>query len=411
MDRLPVWPVGRAGLEARLRLTAYLGVHVLLFVPALVLLAVTLVGWATAPALIGAVLLFAAVPLTQRVANVHRVLGGRILGAEIAAVYRSHSGRGPLGAAWVWLRDRTRWRDVGFLAFSITGGVFISTLAVLPLPAAVSYAVLAVVINGVWWALIPVVLTVWWVCTPLLAQARASADRALLSPSRTEELERRVADVTASRAETLDHSAADLRRIERDLHDGAQARMVSLGIQIGLAKELMSSDPEAAKKLLEEAGDVNRSAIDDLQSLVRGIHPPVLADRGLAGAVEALALQLSLPVTVSVDLTGQPPAPVESAAYFAVAECLANAVKHSGAHRAWVTLAHQDGVLGITVGDDGRGGATMNGGSGLAGVARRLAAFDGTIIIASPSGGPTIVSMEVPCALSSPKTTPSSETA
>jgi signal transduction histidine kinase len=136
----------------------------------------------------------------------------------------------------------------------------------------------------------------------------------------------------------------------------------------------------------------------------------VLADRGLAGAVQALALDMPIAVLVTTTLTGRPPAPVESAAYFAVAECLANVVRHSGARRAWVGLSHAAGVLRVEVGDDGAGGASLDAGTGLAGVARRLAAFDGTLTVSSPAGGPTVVSMEVPCALSSPRTSPSSGT-
>ena len=248
---------------------------------------------------------------------------------------------------------------------------------------------------------------VWWFVTPYLVLARALAEKGILGSSRTEQLEQRVAEVSASRAEAIDHSAAELRRIERDLHDGAQARIVSLGMHIGMAEDLVHDDPEAAAALMREARDATLSALDDLRTLVRGIHPPVLADRGLAGAVEALAIGLALPVTITVDLPGRPPSPVESAMYFAVAECFANTAKHSGARRAWVSLRHQDGTLVVEVGDDGRGGADTSERSGLQGVAHRLEAFDGTMKVDSPAGGPTVVTLEVPCELSSPKTSPS----
>ena len=213
--------------------------------------------------------------------------------------------------------------------------------------------------------------------------------------ARVEELERRVEEVSVSRAETLDHSAAEVRRIERDLHDGAQARIASVGMNVGLAEKLMRTDPEAAAALLREARETTVDALEDLRSVVRGIHPPALADRGLAGGIEALALPIPLPVTVTVDAPSLPP-PVESAAYFAVAECLANTVKHADATRAWVRVRHDGEVLHLVVGDDGRGGADPAG-SGLAGVAQRLAAFDGTMVVDSPAGGPTVVTMEVPC--------------
>ncbi|HLI01584.1 MAG TPA: histidine kinase [Acidimicrobiales bacterium] len=228
---------------------------------------------------------------------------------------------------------------------------------------------------------------------------------------RENELTERVNVLTRTRSGALDSQAAELRRIERDLHDGAQARMVSLGINLGLAEDLLERDPGAAADLLAEARTTNLAALDDLRSLVRGIHPPVLADRGLIGAVEALALDLAVPVTVTAELPGRPPAPVESAAYFAVAECLANVAKHSRATAASVVMHYGERRLSIVVVDDGVGGARLDGGSGLSGVARRLAAFDGTIHVDSPVNGPTIVTLEVPCALSSPKTLPSSGTA
>ncbi len=186
-----------------------------------------------------------------------------------------------------------------------------------------------------------------------------------------------------------------MRRIERDLHDGAQARIASVGMNVGLAEKLIATDPEAAAALLREARETTMDALEDLRSVVRGIHPPVLADRGLAGAIEALALALPVPTSVAVAVP-RLPAPVESAAYFAVAECLANTVKHARAGRAWVTGRYDGDRLRITVGDDGRGGADA-GGSGLTGVARRLDAFDGDLRVLSPAGGPTLVELEVPC--------------
>jgi len=238
----------------------------------------------------------------------------------------------------------------------------------------------------------------WWV-SPALIKARCHMDRALLKPTRTEELETRVATLEETRAETVDHSASELRRIERDLHDGAQARLVALGMSLGLADELMANNPEEAKRLLAEARTTTTAALGDLRSVVRGIHPPVLADRGLAGAVQALALDMAIPVVVSVRLEGRPEAPIESAAYFGVAECLANIGKHSEARHAWIDLGYEDGRLRIEVGDDGRGGARLDGGTGLTGIGRRLAAFDGSMTVSSPEGGPTVVRMELPCEL------------
>ncbi|MFD2764272.1 sensor histidine kinase [Micromonospora eburnea] len=231
-----------------------------------------------------------------------------------------------------------------------------------------------------------------------------------LAPTRAQELALRVRHLAATRADTIDTQAAELRRIERDLHDGAQARLVALRMSIGLAEQLLADDPAAAQRLLSEAQESSGHALAELRDLVRGIYPPVLAERGLAGAVQALALAVPLPVELDVRLPGSPPAAVESAAYFAVAEALANVTKHSTATRVWIQVHHQDGLLKMVVGDDGRGGATMDAGTGLSGVRRRLASFDGTMTVTSPAGGPTVVTMELPCELSSPRISPSSGT-
>jgi signal transduction histidine kinase len=220
----------------------------------------------------------------------------------------------------------------------------------------------------------------------------------------------RVDVLTRTRRGALDVQAAELRRIERDLHDGAQARLVSVAMNLGLAEELLDKDPQSLAELLAESRSSMLTALDDLRTVMRGIQPPVLADRGLEEAVRALALDLAVPVTVAGQIPGRVPPPVESAAYFAVSECLANVVKHSGAGRAKVDLGYRDGVLFVVVSDDGDGGASMIAGTGLRGVARRLEVFDGTITLASPAGGPTVVRMEVPCELSLPRTLPCSGT-
>ncbi|HLK78944.1 MAG TPA: histidine kinase [Streptosporangiaceae bacterium] len=221
----------------------------------------------------------------------------------------------------------------------------------------------------------------------------------LLAPTRTE-MAAQVGRLTESRSQVVDASAAELRRIERDLHDGAQARLVSVGMSIGLAEQVVREYPDLALSLLAEARAANGQALSELRALVRGIHPPVLAERGLDGAVRALALSLPVPVDVQAEMPGRVPAPVEAAAYFAVAEALANVVKHSGAPRAWVQLDYADGRLVAIVGDNGTGGAEPRPGGGLHGIEQRLAAFDGVIAVTSPPGGPTLVTMELPCELS-----------
>ncbi|GAA1077656.1 sensor histidine kinase [Nocardiopsis metallicus] len=245
---------------------------------------------------------------------------------------------------------------------------------------------------------------------PLTTTAHHTLARLILAPSEKARLTARVAHLATSRADTIDTQAAEIRRIERDLHDGAQARLVALGMDLGMAEHIVDTNPQAAKQMLAQARETTRQALIELRDLVRGIHPPVLVERGLDGAVRALALTHHLPITVTTHLTGRPGDPVESAAYFAIAELLTNTAKHAQATHAWVHINHGRQRLVITVTDNGQGGARPTPESGLTGIASRLDAFDGTMNITSPKGGPTIVTLEIPCALSSPKTLPSSAT-
>lgn len=397
-------PIDGDALVDRLRLTLLSAGYALLGAPALALGILTILCIPLGLVTIGFVVALAVVPATAALTAVHRRVSGALLGEQVTASYADTTGTNVVTRPMRWLRDKARWRDVGFVWFSATGGFVMSVLPVGLLTAPITHLGGAVLDGGFWWWMLVLLdgplLLVWWLVTPALVRGRAVAERNILGHSRVERLERRVEEVAASRTETLDHSAAEVRRIERDLHDGAQARIAAVGMNVGLAEKLLESDPAAAAELLREARETTVSALEDLRSVVRGIHPPALADRGLAGGIEALALPIPLPVTVAVDLPRGIPEPVESAAYFAVAECLANTVKHSGATRAWVVGSYDDGVLHLEVGDDGRGGADAyvdKQGGGLAGIARRLAAFDGTMEVASPPGGPTIVTLEVPC--------------
>jgi signal transduction histidine kinase len=330
---------------------------------------------------------------------------------------------------WV-VSDPATWRDLAWLIpGAVTGGACLIAFA------APAYGLLGVLLvplvlffavdwygYGVFWPMDDVVEAAfsvpqgWLFLIGGLAIARWLVWLHLrfasffLPPTRAAELALRVRQLTITRADTVDAQAAELRRIERDLHDGAQARLVALSMNIGLAEQLMARDPAAAQRLLVEAREATGQALVELRDLVRGIHPPVLAERGLDGAIRALVLAVPLPVAIDVELPGRPPPPVESAAYFTVAEALANVTKHSGATRAWIRLGYRDGKLTMVVGDDGRGGAAPGRGTGLAGMERRLAAFDGTMTVTSPPGGPTVVTMELPCELSSPRTSPSSGT-
>ena len=362
---------------------------------------------------------------SRRLAMATRRLSARWCGVPIPSAYQPRpAGPGRLSyqrrMSWL-LSDQGTWRDllwlvvntcaglvllavpltlvgVGIVAFIIPalGAVpaFYGLQHLVPPPAfpgntpLVLFVIgLAFVATGVWTA-------------PLLLRGYGGLARLVLAPSGQAELELRVRHLDQTRRETLDTGAAELRRIERDLHDGAQARLVAMGLTLDAAGRLIDSDPAAARALLIEAKDASAKALSELRDLVRGIHPPVLADRGLAEAVRALALDSPLRVRVTGELDGRVPAPVESAAYFAVSELLANIVKHSGAQSAEVDLRHSSGSLRISVSDDGFGGADPARGTGLQGVGRRLAAFDGVLVLSSPAGGPTVVTMEVPCALS-----------
>ncbi|GAA4530476.1 histidine kinase [Nonomuraea ferruginea] len=237
------------------------------------------------------------------------------------------------------------------------------------------------------------------VSVPLFRTGQARLARLLLDTRPAPDA--RIRELAASRAAVLDAREAEVRRIERDLHDGAQAKLIAIRMHLALARGCR--DPDELHRAIDEAREAAGEALTDLRDLVRGIHPPVLADRGLAGAIEASALLCPMPVELHLDLPGRLPPPVESAVYFAAAEALTNATKHSGASHAWVRLRHVAGVLRVSVGDDGHGGARLDRGTGLRGIENRLSAFDGSLTVSSPPGGPTELTMELPCALSSPK--------
>jgi signal transduction histidine kinase len=258
-------------------------------------------------------------------------------------------------------------------------------------------------VDGVWCGLLrrkPVVLPL----ISRLADLDSAWSAALLAPSPKALLTKRVEQLTQTRAGAIAAHSAELRRIERDLHDGAQARLVSLSMRIGLAKLAYDRDPQAGRRLLEEAQEHAEEALAELRHVVRGIHPPILTDRGLAGAVRALAASSGLDVTVRADdLDSGPraPAAVEAAAYFVVAEALTNAAKHSGSRRAEIWVSRTPAGVRVIVRDEGKGGAKISendaSGTGLAGMRRRVAALDGTFAVTSPAGGPTVIETELPC--------------
>ncbi|MFC9846138.1 sensor histidine kinase [Streptomyces sp. NPDC060223] len=357
-------------------------------------------------------------------ANWRRVVAAQWCGVRIPASYRPVSeGANPWERCFRMLRDPATWRDLAWLPVDMTAGFVTALLpAVLLLYPLEGFAlalglwrVLVDATGGDWWyGFVPVsgqgtallagvlglaLLGTAYRLTPPLLRVHFLLTRAVLSPGEGE-LAERVRVLTETRRDAVDTSAAELRRIERDLHDGAQARLVAMGMDLGTIEALVEKDPAKAKELLAQARRSSADALTELRDLVRGIHPPVLAERGLGDAVRALALRLPLASEVEVELDGRPGEPVEAAAYFAVSEVLTNTVKHSGAERVWVDVHHADGLLRITVTDNGTGGARLDAGSGLTGVERRLGTFDGVLAVSSPAGGPTMVTMEIPCELS-----------
>ncbi|MEU0083619.1 sensor histidine kinase [Streptomyces sp. NPDC006274] len=317
------------------------------------------------------------------------------------------------------LKDPATWRDMQWLLADMTGGAILAVLA----PSLILEGVFGLLLAAwLWEPIVAAQGTFWYTFLPVrdgtahfafwlglawlivalhvnryLVRAHFRLTAALLTPNRADELEQRIDRLTETRYDAVDSSAAELRRIERDLHDGAQARLVAVGMSLGTVEALIEKDPAQAKELISKARESSAEALTELRDLVRGIHPPVLAERGLGDAVKALALRLPIPAEVEVGLPGRVDAPVESAAYFAVSESLTNAVKHSGADRVWVDITYTAGALRVSVTDNGRGGAVIGAGSGLSGVERRLGTFDGVLAVSSPAGGPTMVTMEIPC--------------
>ncbi|MFE7054876.1 sensor histidine kinase [Streptomyces californicus] len=319
------------------------------------------------------------------------------------------------------LKDPATWRDLLWLLVDMTAGSVLAVVAAGLMLYPVESVVLAAGLWRVfqdepyWYMFVPVdsqltglaalalgivLFHVGLRATGAVLRAHFLLARTVLAPARDEELARRVERLTETRHEAVDTAASELRRIERDLHDGAQARLVAMGMNLGTIEALVEKDPAQAKQMLAMARESSAEALTELRDLVRGIHPPVLAERGLGDAVRALALRLPVATEVTVELAGRAEAPVESAAYFAVSEALTNAVKHAQAERVYVDLHHTQGMLRISVTDDGKGGAVAGPGSGLSGIERRLGTFDGVLAVSSPAGGPTMVTMEIPCALS-----------
>jgi signal transduction histidine kinase len=376
------------------RATVHLALGAGLALFSIVFITVLLITAIGTVAVVGAWLLPETVLLIRRMAGAKRRMVSEWTGQGIQEAYQPIAGR---------LRDRLRtavldpgtFADLRWMVADYGYGC-LGFLAVPLWPA-------GLIADGVWCGLLgrrPVVLPL----ITRLADLDAAWSVALLKPSPKARLSERVEQLTQTRAGAIAAHSAELRRIERDLHDGAQARLVALSMRIGLARRAYEQDPRAGRRLLDEAQAHAEEALAELRHVVRGIHPPILTDRGLAGAVRALAASSGLEVTVRADDFDEgprAPAAVEAAAYFVVAEALTNAAKHSGAGRAEVVLTRARAGVRVVVRDEGKGGADFSaddtGGTGLAGMRRRVAALDGTFAVTSPAGGPTVIEAELPC--------------
>ncbi|MEV4583159.1 histidine kinase [Nonomuraea jabiensis] len=362
--------------------------------------------------------------LARPVSRMVRALVARWTGTVIPAGYRQAAPVTRLSTGYWWngfsyertrrdalmdQRWRTRWRDPAFwrdLRFTAIAPLTAGLIAAVPPVGAVAAvlgfsrpAFLAGVLGFNRPALLVGVLglVVAVAAAPYAWRPVVPVALRFLRPTPAMALADRVDELTAQRADTTVAQAAEIRRIERDLHDGAQARLVALGLSLATAEKLMETNPDQARALLRDARAGAATSLNELRELVKGISPPVLTERGLVDAVRALALDSPLDVAVSADVRLRLDPPIESAVYFGVAELLTNAVKHARATRARISITRDGTGIVVDVEDDGRGGASASAGGGLAGLRRRLAVFDGTMEITSPAGGPTRVRMVVPC--------------
>ncbi|MGW5368202.1 sensor histidine kinase [Streptomyces sp. NPDC004009] len=378
-DRLPAdrLPPARVALHAR---TWKEISHLLLNLPMAVfgftyVFTAVLVSGVLTLTVIGLPLLAVCLLGARQLGKLERVRSRALLGVRVdePSPLPIARGGGVLQRLWLALKDPVGWRTLLYDLIRLPWGILT-------------------------FCTVLVSLFVLWPVLPFIARGLSNVDRAmvrgLLSPS--DELERRIAELESDRGVVVDTAAADLRRIERDLHDGAQARLVNLAMGLGLAKEKLLEDPDSAAAMVEEAHGEVKLALQELRDLARGIHPAVLTDRGLDAALSSVASRCTVPVKVTADLPTRPAAAIEGIAYFTVSELLQNISKHSGAHSAAVDVWRNEDRLLIQVRDDGRGGARLESGSGMRGLAERLGAVDGLFLVDSPAGGPTVVTAELP---------------
>ncbi|MER7206721.1 sensor domain-containing protein [Streptosporangium sp. NPDC000239] len=367
-----------------------------------------------AVAWVGAPLLALTMVAWRGAAMLERRLVGLAFGVRIPDPYRPGGGGNPLLRCGGALADPATWKDllyllllplVGLVEFVVSAALWAVALALLVTPPLVLSGVMEVRIVGELTvdgpagalACVPAglgVLVAALYATRGMARLHGQLAMALLGPG---EKIAGSARLRASRARGADAAEAERRRIERDLHDGAQQRLLSVAMDLGRAQVKLDSDPETARRLLAQAHEGAKAAIAELRDLARGIHPAILTDRGLDAALSALAARAPVRAAVSVELAERPPAAVESVAYFVVAEALTNMAKHSGATEASVRVGLRDRRVSVEVRDNGSGGALARPGGGLAGLADRAATVDGVLGVDSPPGGPTVIRAELPC--------------
>jgi signal transduction histidine kinase len=428
-------PFSRRAIRER----RYAALSLLLAIPGFVFVVVALIvglglSLSFAGMLVGLPLLTVALLGARKLGAVSRALAGRMLGQHVAPPPPPRRQPGVVGWIRADLTDPAGWRACAYLLLKLPVAVVAAVLASWVLIYGVPY-----LIFPLWWEILhqlDVVVTVpswlaWWksdpvtvamsvrtlagafalvpvgaivlLVTPWMTRGVITWDRGLTAALLGPPLPQRVRHLEQTRAHAVDDAAARLRRIERDLHDGAQAQMVAVAMKLGLAREKLGgtagataeADFERALQLVDAAHASAKQAITELRDLARGIHPPVL-DHGLGTALETLAAGSSVPVDLVVDLPERPSAAIETIAYFCAAELLVNVAKHSGARHATLEAVHVSGMLRLRLSDDGAGGAHIEEGSGLAGLADRLRTVDGTIHITSPPGGPTVVTVEMP---------------
>ncbi|MBB4688998.1 sensor histidine kinase [Amycolatopsis jiangsuensis] len=342
----------------------------------LVVLITLLVGLGTTMLWIGIPILLVSTSLTYTFASFERRWVRTMLQAGIAEpVLRRPHGPGLLALWQARLLDRATWRALTFVLIAFPLGIveFVAGVVSIAVPP-----------FGIFVA-------------PRIGTMHAALAASFLGPDRTSQLEARTQQLQDSRARGVDAVEAERRRIERDLHDGAQQRLVAVAMSLGRAQlKLDNDDASAVRDLIGAAHADAKLAVSELRDLARGIYPPVLQDRGLDAALSSLTARMPIPVEVEVTVEPRPPAPVETTTYFIVSETLTNVTKHAGADRASVHVTRDDDTVVVEIMDNGHGGASVRPGGGLAGLADRAATIDGVLTVVSPAGGPTVVRADLP---------------